>query len=155
AWPRVVSRALTPGGRAVLSRRALVSRTTGRAAGGGGGGGGGGGFCAHTGPAHPIPSTIAISVAAAMRRARRRLAIQAHQMLNSYGSSSGPSISIIDTASGGVRIAARNAAITIAYRRWRPRNCGVTMPSDARIVTTSGSSATKPHPATNGTAIAK
>ena len=49
-----------------------------------------------------------------MRRARRRLATQAHQMLISYSSSSGTSISIIETASGGVISAARNAAITIA-----------------------------------------
>src|SRR2546425_6977051 len=75
-WPRVVSCA--PGGLAV----AAVSRTTRRAAGagGGGGGGGGGGFCAGS---DPTPRRSRTSVAAAIRRARRRLAIQAHQMLSS------------------------------------------------------------------------
>ena len=73
---RVVSCA--PGGRAF----AAVSRTARCGAGGGGGGGGGGGvgFCACN---DPRPSRNKTSVAAAMRRARRRLAIQAHQMLAS------------------------------------------------------------------------
>src|SRR5438552_9492525 len=79
-WPRVVSCA--PGGRAF----AAVSRTArcgavGAAGGGGGGGGGGGvGFCACS---DPTPRRNKTSVAAAIRRARRRLAIQAHQMLAS------------------------------------------------------------------------
>src|SRR5258706_12212613 len=93
---------------------AAVSRAPpcGAAAGGReGGGGGGGGFWARS---DPMPSMIRTIVAAATRRARRRLATHAHQMLSSYRSNSGPSISIIDTASGGVRIAARKAAITIA-----------------------------------------
>src|SRR6266699_6721757 len=76
-------------------------------------GGGGGGFCACN-DAPPRPSTSTTIVAAAIRRARLRLATHAHQMLSSYKRSNGPSISIIETASGGVRIAARNAAITIA-----------------------------------------
>src|SRR5438552_19155084 len=77
-WPRVVSCA--PGGRAF----AAVSRTARcgavGAAGGGGGGGGGVGFCACS---DPTPRRNKTSVAAAIRRARRRLAIQAHQMLAS------------------------------------------------------------------------
>src|SRR6266566_2822399 len=98
---RRLSACVPPGGltTAVVSRR--------------GGGGGGGGFCACN-DAPPRPSTSTTIVAAAIRRARLRLATHAHQMLSSYKRSNGPSISIIETASGGVRIAARNAAITIA-----------------------------------------
>src|SRR3989442_7291752 len=69
-WPRVVS--VAPGGRAF----AAVSPTARRD----GGGGGGGGFCACSDPTLRRNKT---SVAAASRRARRRLAIQAHQMLAS------------------------------------------------------------------------
>src|SRR5205814_879816 len=109
---RAVAESMVPGGLAT----GAVSRAPpcGPAAGGrdgGGGGGGGGGFWARS---DPMPSTIRTIVAAATPRARRRLATHAHQMLSSYSSNSGPSISIIDTASGGVRIAARKAAITIA-----------------------------------------
>src|SRR2546428_106324 len=68
-WPRVVS--VAPGGRAF----AAVSPTARRD--GGGGGGGGGGFCACSDPTLRRNKT---SVAAAIRRARRRLAIQAHPM---------------------------------------------------------------------------
>src|SRR5579859_3606838 len=96
--PRVVSPG-APGGFAV------VSRTTGRC------GGGGGGFCACR---DPTPRTISATVTAAIRRVRRRLATHAHQMLTSYSRISGPNISNIDTASGGVSRAARNAEMTIA-----------------------------------------
>ena len=64
-------------------------------------------------------------------------------------------MSIIDTASGGVSSAATKAEMTNAYRRWRARNCGVTRPRAARIVITSGSSATAPDATMNGTAIPK
>src|SRR5882672_12510958 len=60
---------------------------------------GGGVPCAWTAPA---PTSSSRANAAATRRARRRVATQAHQMLISYNNRRGTSMSIIETASGGV-----------------------------------------------------
>src|SRR5439155_11338155 len=71
---RAVAVSTVPGGLAtpVLSRAARCA--------GAGGGGGGTGFCAGN---EPRPRTSNTIVAAATRRARRRLATQAHQTLSS------------------------------------------------------------------------
>src|SRR6266496_3355702 len=77
---RAVAESIVPGGLAT----AAVSRAPPCGAAGGGrdgGGSGRGGFCARS---DPMPSTIRTIVAAATRRARRRLATHAHQMLSSY-----------------------------------------------------------------------